>query len=195
MEKRFSRGFTMGTFDKFHIGHLELLRRASEQCYYLTVGVIADREVAARKGRAPDELVHRRAAHLAEVSCVDAVVKVYATAPTSLSALWEHHKFDVLFVGDDWKDKIAPDPRWAVVVFPRTPNVSTTLIRGDVQFPLISVMHFVILTACVVALYPLGGIGLTLALIALYWTCRRRYGRIRVHDWLNRATDEPADWC
>lgn len=50
---KYKVGYTTGTFDLFHVGHLNLLERAKQQCEYLVVGVSTDALVAEYKGRAP----------------------------------------------------------------------------------------------------------------------------------------------
>jgi len=183
----YERGFTMGTFGMLHTGHLELLQRCSSRSKHLTVGIIDDALVVARKGRQTSSSVHDRAARIAEVVCVDVIVKVH---DTDISALWERHKFDVLFVGDDWADSVRRDPRWEVVVFPRTPNVSTTQIRGDVRFPVITFVNFILLAICFMGIHLPFGMGFTVGTIILYAAARSHYGRIRVHDWLYCSLEE-----
>ena len=52
-DKHWSKGYISGTFDMFHIGHLNLIRRAKERCDYLVVGVLSDDAVLRLKKRMP----------------------------------------------------------------------------------------------------------------------------------------------
>lgn len=98
-------GYTAGAFDLFHIGHLNLLRRAKDWCNYLIVGVTTDELIKKSKGHKPAIPLAERIAIVKTCRYVDEVViqddldKVLA---------WQKYHFDMLFSGDDWKG----NPRW-----------------------------------------------------------------------------------
>lgn len=93
-------GYTTGVFDMFHIGHLNILRRAKERCDYLIVGVSTDECVESYKHRTPMIPYEQRAAIVAAIKYVDEVVP--QTTMDKLEFLKNRH-FDVMFHGDEWK--------------------------------------------------------------------------------------------
>lgn len=93
-------GYTTGVFDMFHIGHLNILRRAKEQCDYLIVGVSTDECVESYKHKTPIIPYGQRAAIVEAIKYVDEVVP--QTSMDKLEFLKQHH-FDVMFHGDEWK--------------------------------------------------------------------------------------------
>ena len=92
-------GYTAGVFDLFHIGHLNILRRAKEQCDYLIVGVTVD-ELVSYKGKRAFIPYDERAAIVGAIRYVDKVVP--QTTMNKMKA-WEQYHFNRMFVGDDWK--------------------------------------------------------------------------------------------
>lgn len=98
---KYKIGYTTGVFDMFHIGHLNLLRRAKEQCEYLIVGVSTDELVESYKHKRPIIPFKQRMAIVGAIKYVDRVVP--QTSMDKLIALRELH-FDVMFHGDEWKD-------------------------------------------------------------------------------------------
>ncbi len=132
--KKYRVGYTTGVFDMFHIGHLNILRRAKEQCEYLIVGVSTDELVKEYKNKTPIIPFEERAEIVQSIDCVDRVI---AQENRDKYEAWRELKFDVMFVGDDWKGKplfmkveeefkkVGVD----VVYFPYTKDTSSTILR------------------------------------------------------------------
>ena len=93
-------GYTTGVFDMFHIGHLNILRRAKERCDYLIVGVSTDEVVQSYKNKKPIIPFEQRAAIVEAIKYVDEVVP--QTTMDKVEFLKKRH-FDVMFHGDEWK--------------------------------------------------------------------------------------------
>lgn len=100
MGKKYKIGYTTGVYDMFHIGHLNILRRAKDQCDYLIVGVSTDEVVQEYKHKTPIIPYENRAAIVAAIKYVDEVVP--QTTMDKVEFLKERH-FDVMFHGDEWK--------------------------------------------------------------------------------------------
>ncbi len=131
--KKYKIGYTTGVFDMFHIGHLNILKRAKEQCDYLIVGVSTDETVESYKNKTPIIRFEERLAIVEAIKYVDKVVP--QTSMNKMEA-YNQLKFDVLFHGSDWKDsemysKIVSDFAQVgvdVVFLPHTQGISSTLI-------------------------------------------------------------------
>lgn len=93
-------GYTTGVFDMFHIGHLNILRRAKEQCDFLIVGVTSDELCFARKKHYPIINEKERMAIVEAIRYVDKVVP-----QNDMDKFLAVKKFKVnkVFVGSDWK--------------------------------------------------------------------------------------------
>ena len=98
--KKFKIGYTTGVFDLFHIGHLNILKRAKEQCEYLIVGVSTDELVQTYKNKKPVIPFAERKAIVEAIRYVDEVVP--QTSMNKLEA-WKNIHFEALFHGSDWK--------------------------------------------------------------------------------------------
>ena len=89
----------------FHIGHLNILRRAKEQCDFLIVGVSTDELVQKEKNKTPVISYSERAEIVKAIRYVDKVVP--QTDKNKMGA-WQKLKFNKMFVGSDWKGT----PQW-----------------------------------------------------------------------------------
>ena len=127
-------GYTTGVFDLFHIGHLNIIRRAKEKCDKLIVGVTTDELLQVYKNKSPIIPFEERISIVKSIKYVDEVVPQEDMDKISH---WEKLKFNVVFVGDDWQNtdkwnKIESDFNdvgVAVVYFPYTKGTSSTLIN------------------------------------------------------------------
>ena len=66
-------GYAAGAYDLFHYGHLEILRKAKENCDYLIAGVVHDDVLEVTKGRRPVIPIEERAAIFSHIDYVDEV--------------------------------------------------------------------------------------------------------------------------
>lgn len=140
--KKYKIGYTTGVFDLFHIGHLNVLKRAKEQCDYLIVGVSTDEVVQGYKHKAPVIPFEERIAIVEAIKYVDEVVP--QTSMDKFTA-WEKLKFDVIFHGDDWKgskmyseiERKFESVGVEMVFFPYTKGTSSTIL-GEVLTQVLS---------------------------------------------------------
>ena len=121
---------TYGTFDLFHIGHLNLLRRAKELGDYLIVAVSSDEFNLKEKGKVCQIKDVDRMEIVRAIRYVDKVIP---------EENWEQkvkdvqkYNVDVFVMGDDWKGKFDFLKDYCEVVYlPRTEGISTTKIKED----------------------------------------------------------------
>lgn len=133
MMKKYKIGYTTGVFDMFHIGHLNILKRAKEQCEFLIVGVSTDEVVQSYKHKVPIIPFQQRCAIVEAIKYVDMVVP--QTTMDKMVA-YEKYKFNALFHGSDWKNsdmynKIIAEMATVgvdVVFLPHTEGISSTII-------------------------------------------------------------------
>ncbi|MCL2651650.1 MAG: adenylyltransferase/cytidyltransferase family protein [Candidatus Azobacteroides sp.] len=132
------RGYTTGVFDLFHIGHLNILRKAKEMCDYLIVGVSTDELVQSYKNDLPIVPFEERMAIVGAIKYVDEVVP--QTSLDKRDAL-ENIGFDIMFHGDDWKgsslfletEKEFKKKGVNIVYFPYTHGISSTMLTEVLQ--------------------------------------------------------------
>jgi len=131
-------GYTTGVYDMFHIGHLNILRRAKEQCDFLIVGVSTDELVQQDKGKTPVIPYAERAEIVASIKYVD---KVVPQPDKDKVAAWHRNHFNKMFVGSDWQGT----ETWAkfeeqfaplgveIVYLPHTDGISSTQLTQVIK--------------------------------------------------------------
>ena len=136
--KHYKVGYTTGVYDLFHIGHLNILKRAKEHCDYLIVGVSTDEVVESYKGKKPVIPFRERIEIVKAIRYVDEVIP--QTSMDKMEA-WEKLHFDVLFHGSDWKgsdmydeiEKKLEEVGADLVFLPHTEGTSSTLLSEKLQ--------------------------------------------------------------
>lgn len=132
---RLKVGFLSGTFDLFHIGHLNLLRRAKRYCDYLIVGVHPPG--SSHKNKPTFIPLEERMEIIGAIKYVD---KVVVTLDED-DAMYDLYPYDYLFVGSDYKgterfrryeEKLGPKGV-EIIYFPYTQGTSSTQLREAIS--------------------------------------------------------------
>ena len=136
IDKKKVRVFTSGTFDLFHVGHLNILQKSANLGDELIVGVSTDELIQEYKGMKPIIPFEQRFRIIESIGCVTKVVKQVKL--TEIAQL-QRENIDIVTIGDDWKEKYLEGLDWIdnqpgkrVVYFPYTPGISTTGIKKKI---------------------------------------------------------------
>lgn len=139
-DKSYNVGYIAGVFDLFHIGHLNMFKRAKEQCKYLIVGVVSDEGVRLNKQAEPFVPFDERIEMVRSCKYVDEAVKL----PLNFAGtrdMYKIYRFDVQFSGSDYEH----DPAWlaekewlekqgsTMVFFPYTQSTSSTKLKKAIN--------------------------------------------------------------
>jgi glycerol-3-phosphate cytidylyltransferase len=127
-------GYAPGIYDLFHVGHLNILRRAKQHCDVLVAGVLSDEMCRTAKGQLP---VIPAVERLEIVQHVDFVDRVHEEVVPGKLDTWQVVRFDRIFKGDDWRGTAKGRHLEAdmasvgveVVYFPYTVTTSSTQLR------------------------------------------------------------------
>lgn len=131
-------GYTTGVYNMFHIGHLNVIRKAKEQCDYLIVGISTDELVEKEKHKMPVIPYEERVAIVSALKYVDQVVP---QPDKDKVAAWKRYHFNKMFVGSDWEGT----PRWkvyeeefrplgvSIIYLPYTDGISSTKLTSVIK--------------------------------------------------------------
>ena len=127
-------GYAAGAFDLFHVGHLNILKRAKAECDYLIAGVVSDEMLMLTKGITPFIPLSERLDIVAHIDYVD---EARAEVVPDKLETWRAVGFDVFFKGDDWRGTekgLKLEREFAavgveVVYFPYTMDTSSRQLR------------------------------------------------------------------
>ena len=140
IDKPYNVGYIAGVFDLFHIGHLNMFKRAKEQCRYLIVGVVSDEGVRLNKQAEPFVPFEERIEMVRSCRYVDEAVKLPLNFAGTRDMFKKYH-FDVQFSGSDYEH----DPAWlsekeflekngsTMVFFPYTQSTSSTKLKKAIE--------------------------------------------------------------
>lgn len=138
MAKKYKVGYTTGVYDMFHIGHLNILKRAKEQCETLIVGVTTDELCNIRKHKYP---IINEIDRMAIVDAIKYVDKVVPQIDMEKIRPVKELGADVVFVGSDWKgteawnqyEKEFAAVGCSVVYLDHTDGISSSILRSKIS--------------------------------------------------------------
>lgn len=127
-------GYTTGVYDMFHIGHLNILKKAKEKCDYLIVGVTTDELCYLRKNKYPIINQDDRLQIIDSIKYVDKAV--FQDTMDKLEVV-KKYNVDIVFVGSDWKgtlswneyEKEFAQYGCSVIYLDHTDGISSTILR------------------------------------------------------------------
>lgn|SRR5690554_6056821 len=136
--KKYKVGYTQGTYDTLHYGHINLLKNAKKHCEYLIVGVNSSELVMSYKNTQTIISTEDRKNIVEAIRYVDEVVVC-----ETLDKIHQHEQtpYDVIFIGDDWKG----NERWIkteeelnsigvdLIYLPYTKGISSTKVRNTLK--------------------------------------------------------------
>ena len=133
-KKKYRVGYTSGVYDMFHIGHLNVIKKAKDQCEYLIVGVTTDALCYKRKNKYP---IINEADRMAIVNAIKYVDEVIPQDSMDKVKVVKKYDVDAVFVGSDWKDseswnnyeKEFAKENCSVVYLDHTDGISSTILR------------------------------------------------------------------
>ncbi|KAA8370627.1 glycerol-3-phosphate cytidylyltransferase [Leuconostoc carnosum] len=136
------RIITYGTFDMLHYGHINLLKRAKEMGDYLIVALSTDEFNWDAKQKKTYFSYEKRKQLLEAIRFVDLVIPEESwDQKTKDVKLYQADKF---VMGDDWRgqfDFIQEETDTEVVYLERTPEISTTQIKKDLNAKNLATKH------------------------------------------------------
>jgi glycerol-3-phosphate cytidylyltransferase len=127
-------GYTQGSFDLFHRGHLNLLQKAKQLCDLLYVGVNTDKLIENYKGKSPIYNQNDRVEIVESLEIVDGVI---LCDTLDKEDAYQKIKFDKLFIGSDWEgskrwnetEEMMKKKNVEVIYLPYTEGISSSIIR------------------------------------------------------------------
>ena len=130
-------GYTTGVFDLFHIGHLNILKNSKSMCDKLIVGVSTDDLVAYKHKKSVIPFKER----IEIVKSIKYVDEVVSQEDMNKFDAWEKLKFNVMFVGSDWKntekwnnyEKEFDKVNVKIIYFPYTKGTSSTILNETLK--------------------------------------------------------------
>lgn len=126
------RVITYGTFDLLHYGHINLLQRAKQYGDYLIVALSTDEFNWNEKQKKCYFSYKERKRLLEAIRYVDLVIPEEGWEQ-KVTDVQEYH-VDTFVMGDDWEGKFDFLKKYCDVVYlPRTPEISTTRIKNDLN--------------------------------------------------------------